>query len=103
MEREPLTMMRSDNITISKELRDILERAISKLPDQYRAVFILRDVDGMSNQEVSEVLKLSIPAVKSRLHRSRLMLRKKLARYYFEFVGKTYTPQAEAEIMAMPA
>lgn len=77
----------TDSYTLTRELRDILNTAISKLPDQYRSVFILRDVNGLSNQEVSEVLQLSIPAVKSRLHRSRLMLRKKLQRQYTEFTG----------------
>ena len=60
----------------------MLEQAIAKLPEEYRAVFVLRDIDGLSNKEVGEVLGLSIPAVKSRLHRSRLMLRKKLKRFY---------------------
>ncbi|MDC0358374.1 sigma-70 family RNA polymerase sigma factor [Oligoflexia bacterium] len=78
---------RSDALTFSKEVRTIIQSAINRLPEQYRAVFILRDVDGLSNQEVGEILELSIPAVKSRLHRSRLMLRKKLRRYYNEFCG----------------
>lgn len=78
---------RCDTLAFSRELRSVLQGAVNRLPDQYRAVFILRDVDGLSNQEVSEVLELSIPAVKSRLHRSRLMLRKKLQRYYNELYG----------------
>lgn len=77
----------TDHHTLNRETRDILRDAINRLPDQYRDVFILRDVNGLSNQEVSEILQLSVPAVKSRLHRSRLMLRKKLQRYYAEFVG----------------
>jgi len=63
----------------------MLEQAIAKLPDEYRAVFVLRDIDGLSNKEVGEILGLSIPAVKSRLHRSRLMLRKKLRRFYEDY------------------
>lgn len=82
---------RSDNLSVNRELRDVLQNAINRLPEQYRAVFVLRDVDGLSNQEVGEILELSVPAVKSRLHRSRLMLRKKLQRYYDEYVGKTET------------
>lgn len=80
---------RSDSLSVSKELRDTIQGAINRLPEQYRAVFVLRDVDGLSNQEVGEILDLSIPAVKSRLHRSRLMLRRKLQRYYTEYVGTT--------------
>jgi RNA polymerase sigma-70 factor, ECF subfamily len=77
--------MRSDLISMNRELKTALEEAIQRLPEQYRAVFILRDVNGLSNQEVSEILDLSIPAVKSRLHRSRLMLRRKLQGYWNEF------------------
>jgi RNA polymerase sigma-70 factor, ECF subfamily len=73
---------------MNREMRDTLQGAINRLPDQYRAVFVLRDVDGLSNQEVGEILQLSIPAVKSRLHRSRLMLRKKLVRYWSDYRGK---------------
>ena len=79
---------RSDNIASSKEMRDIIQLAINRLPGQYRAVFVLRDVDGLSNNEVGEILQLSIPAVKSRLHRSRLMLRKKLQRYYDDYTDR---------------
>ncbi len=87
MERESVTNTHSYNITVTRELQEVLQRAIDKLPDQYRAVFVLRDVDGLSNQETGEILDLSIPAVKSRLHRSRIMLRKRLHRYYEDFTG----------------
>lgn len=88
LDREALLGTRTDTGTLSREIRDTLQGAINRLPDQYRSVFVLRDVDGLSNQEVGEILDLSIPAVKSRLHRSRLMLRKKLHRFYEEFYGK---------------
>lgn len=77
----------SSNILVSRELRETLQLAIDKLPEQYRAVFVLRDVDGLSNQETGEILSLSIPAVKSRLHRSRIMLRKRLKKYYEDYTG----------------
>lgn len=80
---------RMDTVPSHRELRETLQGAIDKLPEQYRAVFILRDVDALSNEEVSEVLELSVPAVKSRLHRSRIMLRKRLQRYYEELYGTT--------------
>ena len=79
----------SDTRALNNEVRDALEGAIGRLPDDYRAVFILRDIDGLSNKEVGEILDLSIPAVKSRLHRSRLMLRKKLRRFYEDYVNDT--------------
>ncbi len=76
---------RSDALAMNNEIKDTLEAAISKLPEDYRAVFVLRDIDGLSNKEVGEILDLSIPAVKSRLHRSRLMLRKRLRRFYEDY------------------
>lgn len=88
---------RSDSIAINRELRQTLEKAIGRLPEDYRAVFILRDVDGMSNQEVSQILDLTVPAVKSRLHRSRLMLRKKLMRYYLDFTNQQRAGTARQE------
>jgi RNA polymerase sigma-70 factor, ECF subfamily len=88
LDREALFAIRSDSFAHHREMRDMLTNAINRLPEQYRAVFVLRDVDGMSNQEVGEILSLSIPAVKSRLHRSRLMLRKRLTRYYEDFTGQ---------------
>ena len=90
---------RSDSLAQSNELRTVLQEAINKLPDQYRAVFILRDIDGLSNQEVSNILKLSIPAVKSRLHRSRLMLRKKLTSYWNDYKGQMPLTSGSASLL----
>lgn len=58
-----------------KELVEILEAAIAKLPQIYRAVFLLRDMEGLSNQEVADMMELTVSAVKSRLMRARLFLR----------------------------
>jgi len=66
---------------LSGETRAILHRAIDALPAQYRAVLILRDVEGLSNEEVAEVVGDSVAAVKSRLHRARLVLREELTRH----------------------
>ncbi len=79
---EPHFESNGDSRLFNGQLRDALERAISRLPDEYKAVFILRDVDGLSNKEVGKILNLSVPAVKSRLHRSRMMLRRRLKRIY---------------------
>jgi len=88
LEGDTQFLLRSDTLAMGKELRDVIEGAIDRLPSQYRAVFILRDVDGLSNQEVGRILELSVPAVKSRLHRSRIMLRRRLHKYYSEFTGR---------------
>ena len=71
-----------DTMTTRHELREAIERAVDALPNEYKAIFVLRDIDGLSNQSVSEVLELSVPAVKSRLHRSRLLMREQLQPHY---------------------
>jgi RNA polymerase sigma-70 factor (ECF subfamily) len=73
-----------DSQSIRNQMLEALEVAIRKLPDEYRPVFILRDVDGLTSREVSKILDLTVPAVKSRLHRSRLMLRRRLTRFFDE-------------------
>ena len=61
------------------EIRQLLQEAIEKLPDIYRQVFLLRDVQEMNISETAETLNISIPSVKVRLHRARMMLQKQLA------------------------
>ena len=61
------------------ELCMALTAAIEELPPGYRTVLILHDVEGLSNVEVAETLGLGVPNVKSRVHRARLFLRKRLA------------------------
>ena len=64
---------------VEAELRAALERAIAGLPDEYRAVVLLCDAEELSNEQVAGILDLSLPAVKSRLHRARLALRQVLS------------------------
>ncbi len=61
------------------EIRQLLQDAIQQLPDIYRQVFVLRDVEEMNVIEAAETLNISIPSVKVRLHRARIMLQKQLA------------------------
>ncbi|MBI4890699.1 MAG: sigma-70 family RNA polymerase sigma factor [Acidobacteria bacterium] len=63
------------------ELASHLEEALAELPELYRSVVLLRDVEGLSTSEAAEVLDIKEDAVKQRLHRGRLALRKSLARY----------------------
>lgn len=69
---------------LDSEARGQMQTAIEELPEAYRVVFVLRDVQGLPAAEVAEVLGLSVPAVKSRLHRARLFLRNRLTRYFGE-------------------
>jgi RNA polymerase sigma-70 factor (ECF subfamily) len=71
-----------DFMSSRHELRDAIQAAVADLPEDYRAIFVLRDIDGLSNEAVSQVLQLSVPAVKSRLHRSRLLMRERLKSHY---------------------
>lgn len=63
------------------ELGTKLQDAIAALPEKFKLIFLLKDVQGLSNEEISDVVNMSVPAVKSRLHRARLFLREKLQEY----------------------
>ncbi len=73
---------------LSNEALEYMNRAIQMLPEALRSVFVLRDIEGLSTAEVADVLGLTIPAVKSRLHRARLFLRERLTEYFSEWAGR---------------
>jgi len=60
----------------------VLSTAIEELPADYRAVVVLRDVEGFSNQEIAASLGLTVVNVKIRVHRARLFLRKRLEEHF---------------------
>jgi RNA polymerase sigma-70 factor (ECF subfamily) len=62
-----------------KEVRQMLQQAITNLPTIYREVFVLRDVEELNNVETAAALSITVGNVKVRLHRARLMLQKQLA------------------------
>ena len=64
------------------EMRDILRKVIDDLQPDFRVVFVLRDVEGLSTEETAEAVGISVAAVKSRLLRARLKLRQKLDRFF---------------------
>jgi RNA polymerase sigma-70 factor (ECF subfamily) len=66
---------------LTKELQRVLDKSIQKLPLDYRTVFVLRDVEGLSTKETAGVVKISEEAVKSRLRRARAFLRREIAPY----------------------
>jgi RNA polymerase sigma-70 factor (ECF subfamily) len=70
----------------SDEVQSELERAIQKLPEKYKSVFILRELEELSTQETAVTLDISPSAVKVRLHRARLQLREHLSPYFTEMV-----------------
>jgi len=69
---------RVEDPAVQTDLRVALTSAIDELPTDYRTALLLRDVEGLSHLQVAEVLSLSVPTVKSRVHRARLFLRKQL-------------------------
>src|SRR5256884_9131787 len=73
---------RADEKMMSGELGAAINRAVADLPDDYRTVFLLKDVDGLSNEDIANALDLTVPAVKSRLHRARLAPREELGGFF---------------------
>jgi RNA polymerase sigma-70 factor, ECF subfamily len=69
---------------LNQEMQRVMDEAIETLPPEFRQVFILRDIEELSNADVAEILDLSVAAVKSRLHRARLKVRNRLAQYFSE-------------------
>lgn len=70
-----------DAAVLKSELRETVARAIGELPDIYKAVVLLRDMEEMTTEETAEILDVSTDVVKTRLHRGRLALRQKLDAY----------------------
>ena len=66
---------------LNDELKEVVDKTILKLPLDYRLVLTLRDLEGLSANDVAKVLNISVPAVKSRLFRARDFLRKALSKY----------------------
>lgn len=70
-----------DGKVLRSEMRELLEKAIRDLPEMYRSVILLRDMEELSTQETSRILDVSEDVVKTRLHRARLAIRQILDEY----------------------
>jgi RNA polymerase sigma-70 factor (ECF subfamily) len=79
--RWPLT---PERLALEEETHQLIESASAGLPETYRDVFVLADVEQLPNQEIADLLGLSLAAVKSRLHRARLLMRDALAPHFEE-------------------
>ncbi|MBS1687621.1 MAG: RNA polymerase sigma factor [Bacteroidetes bacterium] len=75
------TMTSPDKILMNKELSGVLEQAIAQLPEKYRMVFVLREIEQMSVKATGEALSIEEPNVKVRLNRAKTMLRESLNGY----------------------
>jgi RNA polymerase sigma-70 factor (ECF subfamily) len=71
-----------EQLYLNSELRQILQQALASLPEIYRVVFVLRDMENVSVADTAATLGLTIPNVKVRLLRARLQLRKQLSKYF---------------------
>jgi RNA polymerase sigma-70 factor (ECF subfamily) len=80
----PSTWRDAEGDALDAELRTAIENAVAGLADPYRHVFVLRDLEGLSYEEIAELTGDSVPAIKSRLHRARLSLRAAIDRFYGE-------------------
>src|SRR5215471_17867384 len=78
MDRVASLTLNPEQQVADTEIRVLLEQAIEELPDKYRTILVLRDVEEMSTSDAAEVLEISEENVKVRLHRARALLRKGL-------------------------
>jgi RNA polymerase sigma-70 factor (ECF subfamily) len=69
---------------LDRERHQLIQAALARLPEAYRDVYVLADVEELPNARVAELLSLTVPAVANRLHRARLLMRKALAPYFEE-------------------
>lgn len=73
----------------NEEIKQVLDKAINELPEIYRTVFILRDLEYLSIRETGKILEISEENVKIRLRRARLFMRDKLSNYFDEYARQT--------------
>jgi RNA polymerase sigma-70 factor (ECF subfamily) len=90
----------------AQELHRVLEEAVDTLPETYRTVFMLRDVEGLSTTETGEGLGLGEEAVKTRLHRARAMIRRAVTARIGEVAAGTFqfhAPRCDRVVAAVLA
>ncbi len=86
---------RADEAAQDSELAAEIADAVAQLEPKYKAVFLLYEVEGLSLEDISDVTDLSLPGVKSRLHRARLFLRATLQRYLLEVDSPVLSAKAQ--------
>ncbi len=74
----------AETLTLDAELRHVIEKATEALPDDHRQAFLLRDIEGLSYEEIAAATGQSIANVKTRIHRARLAMRTAIDRFYDE-------------------
>ena len=99
--------MNPEQLAIRQEVRQLLEKAIDSIPEKYRIVYTLREVEGMPIQEIAQCLDLSESNVKVRMHRAKAMLKDSLFKLsvnpeVFEFGNKRCDGVVERVLLALP-
>lgn len=74
---------RPDRLLESQELRDFLRKCIDELPEHYRGVYILKEVEKLSEKEVCRILRISRSSMKNRAHRARVLIRRQVQERFF--------------------
>jgi RNA polymerase sigma-70 factor (ECF subfamily) len=81
IELQETSVAANDDAFAAADARAFLIACLRALPDDYRAAVVLRDVEGLSNEEVADTLEISLAAAKSRIHRGRMQLREQLEQW----------------------
>jgi len=99
---DPITdwSARVDDPALQIELRAALNKAIGELPAGYRALIVLRDMEGLSMVEVAGALGITVANAKTRTHRARLFLRKRLAHFFSDATHSVATPSQQERVLA---
>jgi len=92
-----------ESFAMRSEQASRLREAVQKLPPQYRIVLVLRDMEGLTDDEVGEITGLRAGTVRVRLHRARLFVRKELMRTWTAGIGKKVRPGRHREHESRPA
>jgi RNA polymerase sigma-70 factor (ECF subfamily) len=97
-----------ERLAAQRQVRHLIERAIDDLPEIFRVVFVMRDVEGLSIEETADCLGLEPATVKTRLHRARQQLRRALDEQLastlteaFPFLGKRCQRTADAVLQRL--
>jgi RNA polymerase sigma-70 factor (ECF subfamily) len=73
-----------------EQIRKLLEKAVAELPDTFRTVFVMREIEGLSGEETAEILDIPLATVKTRLFRSRRRLQEMLAPEFATVLSGTF-------------
>jgi RNA polymerase sigma factor (sigma-70 family) len=101
------SLMDPEKIAIQKEVKQLLEKAIDSMPEKYRIIYVLREIEDMSVSEITQCLDLSESNVKVRLHRAKAMLKETLYKLsinqdVFEFGSKRCDALVARVMAALP-